>query len=168
MKKFLSVIALVMVLSLSVACFASCDMINSLLGGGQQGGNDDDANKVTVSWYQGSKLLKEEKIDKGTPVAWLDDDAKDLYHVHLTEGRYPEAKGEIAIEKDAALRLGIKPVVGEEISVSMLTANSDSFLTTSTDKTYTVVGILTDKRKNYENFLGAVATLNYYRASFQI
>ena len=74
MKKFLSVIALVMVLSLSVACFASCDMINGLLGGGQQGGNDDDANKVTVSWYQGSKLLKEEKVEKGAKLeAWTPD-----------------------------------------------------------------------------------------------
>lgn len=121
----------------------------------EQGVKDGLVESYGYAHILGYAYTDEEKIDKGTPVAWLDDDAKDLYHVHLTEGRYPEAKGEIAIEKDAALRLGIKPVVGEEISVSMLTANSDSFLTTSTDKTYTVVGILTDKRKNYENFLGA-------------
>ena len=73
MKKFLSVIALIMVLSLSVACFASCDVINSLFGGpdsGDQGG-EDDANKVTVSWYQGSKLLREDKVEKGSKLeAW--------------------------------------------------------------------------------------------------
>ena len=95
-----------------------------------------------------------EKIDKGTPVAWLDEDAKDLYYVHFIEGRYPEAKGEIAIEKDAALRLGIKPVVGEEINFSMLTANYTDFLSTSTEKTYTIVGVLTDKRKNFEKLKG--------------
>ena len=61
MKKFSSVIALVIVLALSVVCFASCDLLNGLLGGG-----DDDANKVTVSWYQGSNLLKEEKVEKGS------------------------------------------------------------------------------------------------------
>jgi hypothetical protein len=60
MKKFSSVIALVIVLALSVVCFASCDLLNGLLSG------DDDANKVTVSWYQGSNLLKEEKVEKGS------------------------------------------------------------------------------------------------------
>ena len=73
MKKFLSVIALIMVLTLTVACFASCDVINGLIGGGEQGGGEqggetDDANKVTVCWYRGSKLLKEEKVEKGSKV----------------------------------------------------------------------------------------------------
>ena len=77
MKKILSVIALVLVLALSVACFASCGFIGGLLGNdqgnqgdqGDQGNQDetnDDANKVTVCWYQGSKLLKEEKVEKGS------------------------------------------------------------------------------------------------------
>ena len=61
MKKFLSIIALIMVLVLSVACFASCEFVNGLFGGGNDNPPDnDDANKVTVSWYQGRKLLKEE------------------------------------------------------------------------------------------------------------
>ena len=57
MKKFLSVIALVMVLALSVACFASCDLLSGLFG---------DGDKVTVCWYQGSKLLREDKVEKGS------------------------------------------------------------------------------------------------------
>ena len=61
MKKFLSVIALIMVLSLSIACFASCKPEETPPAG--------DSDKVTVCWYQGSKLLKEEKIDKGSKVA---------------------------------------------------------------------------------------------------
>ena len=120
----------------------------------EQGVKDGLVESYGYAHILGYAYTDEEKIDKGTPVAWLDDDAKDLYHVHFIEGRYPEAKGEIAIEKDAALRLGIKPVVGEEISFSMLTANYTDFLGTSTEKTYTIVGILTDKRKNYEKFLG--------------
>jgi hypothetical protein len=59
MKKFLSIIALVMVLVLSVACFVACDPSDE-----QPEGNDGD--KVTVCWYQGSKLLKEEEITKGS------------------------------------------------------------------------------------------------------
>ena len=60
MKKFLSAIALIMVLALSFVCLAACTPDNP--------NEPDDANKVTVSWYQGSKLLKEEKIDKGSKV----------------------------------------------------------------------------------------------------
>ena len=72
MKKFLSIIALIMALSLSLACLASCN----LSGKPEETtpATNDDANKVTVSWYQGSKLLKEEKIEKGSKVsAWTPD-----------------------------------------------------------------------------------------------
>ena len=58
MKKFLSVIAFIMVLSLSIACFVSCKPEETPPAG--------DSDKVTVCWYQGSKLLKEEKVAKGT------------------------------------------------------------------------------------------------------
>ena len=120
----------------------------------EQGVKDGLVESYGYAHVLGYAYTDEEEIDKGTPVAWLDEDAKDLYYVHFIEGRYPEAKGEIAIEKDAALRLGIKPIVGEEISFSMLTANYTGFLNVSTEKTYTIVGIMTDKRKNFEKFLG--------------
>lgn len=100
----------------------------------------------------GYAYTDEEKMDKGTPIAWLDDNARDLYYVALKEGKYPENKGEIALEADAALRLGIDAKVGEEISLSVLNANGTEFSNTATEKTYTVVGILTDKRKNLEYY----------------
>ena len=59
MKKILSVIALIMALSLTMACFASCDLFKK---------PEEEKDQVTVSWYQGSKLLREEKIDKGSKV----------------------------------------------------------------------------------------------------
>ena len=68
MKKFLSVIALTMVLALCVASFASCAQITDLLGGLFNKDDTSATEQVTVSWYQGSKLLKEEKIDKGSKV----------------------------------------------------------------------------------------------------
>ena len=120
----------------------------------EQGVKDGLVESYGYAHILGYAYTDEEKMEKGTPVAWLDEDAKDLYYVHFIEGRYPEAKGEIAIEKDAALRLGIKPVIGEKISFSMLTANYTDFLGTSTEKTYTIVGILTDKRKNLEKYVG--------------
>lgn len=100
----------------------------------------------------GYAYTDEEKIDKGTPIAWLDQNAKDLYYVALKEGKYPENKGEIALEADAALRLGINVKIGDEISLSVLNANGTEFSNTATEKTYTIVGILTDKRKNLEYY----------------
>ncbi len=120
----------------------------------EQGVKDGLVESYGYAHVLGYAYTDEEEMDKGTPVAWLDEDAKELYYVHFIEGRYPESKGEIAIEKDAALRLGIKPVVGEKISFSMLTANYTDFLSASTEKTYTIVGIMTDKRKNYEKYSG--------------
>ena len=101
----------------------------------------------------------EEKIDKGTPIAWLDQNAKDLYYVALKEGEYPENKGEIALEADAALRLGINAKIGDKISLSVLNANGTDFSTTATEKTYKIVGILTDKRKNLEYYDNNVPTI---------
>ena len=92
----------------------------------------------------------EEEKNRGTSIAWLDDNAKNLYYVALKEGKYPENKGEIALESDAALRLGVNAKVGEKILLSVLNANGEDFDKTAKEKTYTIVGILTDKRKNLE------------------
>ena len=59
MKKILSVIALIMALSLTMACFASCDLFKK---------PEEEKDMVTVSWYQGSKLLREDKVEKGSKV----------------------------------------------------------------------------------------------------
>ena len=98
----------------------------------------------------GYAYTDEEEQDKGTPIAWLDEDAKELYYFHFLEGKYPEKTGEIAIEKEAIIRLGFEPVVGEKITVSVLTPNGYAYLPEAQTKTYTVTGILSDKRKNIE------------------
>ena len=116
-----------------------------------KGVKDGYVEKYGYAHIIGYLYSSEEEKDKGTPVAWLDENAKELYYLHFEEGRYPEVKGEIALERDAALRLGIKPSIGEKVSLSMLTANGTDYLLSSSEKTYTVVGILTDKRKNIES-----------------
>ena len=65
MKKFLSIIALIMALSLSVVCFASCNVFSKPE---ETTPAADDSNKVTVCWYQGGKLLHEEKVEKGSKI----------------------------------------------------------------------------------------------------
>ncbi len=96
----------------------------------------------------------EEKQDKGTAIAYLDEAARDLYYVTLKKGREPEKKGEIAVESDALLRLGIKTKIGEKISLCVLTPNGNEFMEGAEKKTYTLVGILSDKRSNIEDSYG--------------
>ncbi len=125
-----------------------------------EGGKKDGyIEKYGYAHILGYAYTDEEEIDKGTPIAWLDDNAKDLYYVALKEGKYPENKGEIALESDAALRLGINAKVGEVFSLSVLNANGTDFNTTATEKKYTIVGILTDKRKNLEYYDDNVPTI---------
>lgn len=71
MKKLLSSIAFVMILALSLTCFAGCELPFELPFGGQPT-EPADENTVTVSWYYGSKLLKEVKVEKGTKVVSWD------------------------------------------------------------------------------------------------
>jgi hypothetical protein len=85
MKKLLTILALILTLTLTVTAFAACDRIGTggetttaapATTGGEEVPTDkpEDANKVTVCWYQGSKLLKEEKVDKGSKLtAWEPD-----------------------------------------------------------------------------------------------
>ena len=106
------------------------------------------------AYIQGYAYTNAEKQDKGTAIARLDDEAKKLYYVTVLEGRYPENKGEIAIEQDAAVRLGIEPTVGSKITLSVKNANGEDFSNEATEKTYTLVGILSDKRYNFERTSG--------------
>lgn len=101
----------------------------------------------------------EEKADRGTAIAWLDDEAKELYYVNVKEGRYPESKGEIAIEENAARRLGIKAdKIGEKVTLTVLGANGLDYLSETKQKTYTLVGILKDKRSNTERLFDSERT----------
>lgn len=64
MKKTLRILSLVMVLAMALSVFTGCaaiDKIKELLGlGGPV------AETVTVTWYQGSKELRTEEVEKGT------------------------------------------------------------------------------------------------------
>lgn len=125
-----------------------------------EGGKKDGyIEKYGYAHILGYAYTDEERTDKGAAIAWLDDNAIDLYYIALKEGKYPENKGEIALESDAALRLGINAKIGEEISLSVLNANGTEFGNTATEKTYTIVGILTDKRGNLEYYSDTTPTM---------
>lgn len=114
MKKFLSIIAIIMVLAISVACFVACNKdegkteeptteaptTEAPTKAPDTQEPEDDANKVTVSWYQGSKLLKEEKIEKGSKVtSWTPDPVEGK----TFDGWYSEASCSAAFDFDAAI-----------------------------------------------------------------
>ena len=120
----------------------------------EQGKKDGYIEQYGYGHIIGYGYTDEEKQDKGTPIAWLDEDAKQLYYVTVIEGRYPKNEGEIALEADAAIRLGIEPKAGKEITLSVLTADGEAYLPQANEKTYKLVGILEDKRAHIENFNG--------------
>ena len=69
MKKLLLAIACVMVFALTLSMLTGCSLFGNK--GPTEQPDENNGDKVTVCWYQGSKLLKEEQIDKGSKVtAW--------------------------------------------------------------------------------------------------
>ena len=94
--------------------------------------------------------------ETGTVVAWLDDTAVDIYNLNIKEGRLPKKSNEIALEKDALDRMGLNAKVGEKISLYLYPQNSEKLLKKRVEKTYTLVGILEDKRYNFEVDLESV------------
>ena len=91
-----------------------------------------------------------EDKEKGSAIASLDDTAREVYYLQILEGRYPEKHGEIAIEEDALNRMRITAAVGEQIALQVYPANGASFLETQQSQTYTLVGILENRRKSLE------------------
>lgn len=99
-----------------------------------------------------------EKTDKtyGTMIGWLDEKAAELYYPQLIEGRMPENEDEIIFEKNALQRMKIDVAVGDKITLKTLVCNGDELLAEEKDKTYTLVGIMYDKKSYIEHFYNGV------------
>ena len=67
MKKFFTAVVCVLVLALTLTAFVACNPTNDDPTTPPAGGDD----TITVTWYQGSKVLKEETLEKGSKAtAW--------------------------------------------------------------------------------------------------
>lgn len=80
MKKLLTILVLILSLTITMSAFVGCTggSDGEGTGTGSEGTNATPGETVTVSWYQGSKLLKEEKINKGSKVTnWTPDAVED-------------------------------------------------------------------------------------------
>ena len=95
---------------------------------------------------------EKEDMSDGTMIGWLDDRATELYYPNIIEGRMPEKENEIVFEKNALQRMRVEAEVGDEITLKSLTCNGSDFLNDETDKTYTLVGIMHDKKSYIEHF----------------
>ncbi len=92
-----------------------------------------------------------EDFSDGTMIGWLDEGAEELYYPQIIEGRMPESQGEIAFEKNALQRMKLDTKVGEKITLKALTCNGAEFIGEEKEITFTLVGILGDKKANVEH-----------------
>ena len=130
----------------------------------EQGAIDGDIGFAHVLSYVWNER---EDFSDGTMIGWLDDRATELYYPIVSEGRMPKEQNEIAIEKSALQRMRVDTKLGEKITLKALICDSDEFLEEETDVTYTLVGILSDKKSNIEHFYDeAITKANKIPAAF--
>ena len=86
-------------------------------------------------------------------VSYIGEGAEELYYPTLLEGRLPEKKGEIAVERSMLVKLGCSgSAVGDNISFNMLVPDGMVFTDKSEKKTYILTGILIDRRSNLDYY----------------
>lgn len=104
-----------------------------------------------VGYLYLTNFIFTENKEKGTTVAWADERAAELYNQHLKEGRMPAAPEEIAIEENTLLRMFSGKKLGDALTVHSLIRNGNSgYLPEQEEQTYTLVGILDNRKTTYE------------------
>ena len=93
----------------------------------------------------------------GTAIAWLDDKCKEISYQSFIEGSYPQNENEIAMEETALLKLGLDAKIGDEITLDVDIQDGLDYYGTN-EKTYKLVGIVTDKRKTLD-YGGGISNL---------
>ncbi len=104
-------------------------------------------SKYSYAHTIGYAIKDEENADVGTAVAWLDENAVDMYYPYLYEGRLPESIGEIAIERQVLIQLGFeKANIGDKLTLTMKIPDGKGFSDKTEKRTYTLTGIMCNKR----------------------
>lgn len=168
-KQYLALILgifLAMIFSCGVPFFISCNESSQKEIRNRQMGRQDtivlNAQDTDLSTIENSGILDgttgylhilaygwTEDQMKGSTIGWFDDRAEALYYPQVIEGCMPQQKGEIAIEQSQLLRMGLTGIqVGETISLKEVPANGSDYLSQQKDKTYTLVGILANRKSN--------------------
>jgi ABC-type lipoprotein release transport system permease subunit len=81
----------------------------------------------------------------GFSIARFDETAINLARKEALEGRLPEKAGEIALERSTLARLRSGAAVGDAVPLTLLIPDGTDFLDAPVQKTFTLVGILSDQ-----------------------
>src|SRR5690606_3567307 len=83
--------------------------------------------------------------DRTVAVGYFDDDIeKELMHLPISKGRFPEKEDEIAVEMSTLISMNIQPLVGGEIKFVLYGMDKKLI----GEKAYTLVGIIDDLSYN--------------------
>ena len=104
--------------------------------------------EIGYGYVLGYALTDEADLLSGTAVAKLDKVSQELVNPTFISGTYPQSKGEIAIEQTALLQMGITAKAGDKITLKFKVQNGSELLPEIKEKTYTLSGIMSDKRNN--------------------
>ena len=86
----------------------------------------------------------------GSSIGYMNEAAREFSYQIYEDGTYPTKENEIAIEKNALLRLGYREAkVGDTIELTVDVQNGNDYLK-PVKKKYTLCGILADKKCNME------------------
>ena len=170
MKKFLSVIALIMALSLSLACLASCNLFGKPE---ETPPAADDSNKVTVCWYQGSKLLKEEKVEKGTKLTtWTPDpiEGKDFTGWYAEASLTQEFDFETVINEDTDIfaKYTSNVFVADDKSYYLIGTGSGDMKQSGWNHDNSMAHLVMTKTENASANVYEITILMYAGDAFQI
>jgi putative ABC transport system permease protein len=73
-----------------------------------------------------------------------DDTAKELMHLPISQGKFPEKENEIAVEVSTLISMNIQPLIGSELNFILY----DMDIQPIEEKTYTLVGVIDDLSSN--------------------
>ena len=107
---------------------------------------DPNVETATVKNVAFAYLTQEER-EYGMCIAVADEAFRTITRQTLSLGRMPVADGEIAIEASALSRIGLDISVGDTFTVLCEIPDGNGGVLKTEEQTYTLVGILTDKRR---------------------
>ncbi len=104
------------------------------------------------------KIYKEkDNTEYYAPIAYLDEKSMDFYYPYVLEGGFPTATGQIAMEKASLELVAPGAEIGDDITVYMRGQNGDTLLDEYVERTFTLVGVLRNKRTN----IGSIDAFNH-------
>lgn len=92
--------------------------------------------------------LTEEERERGMCIAVGNEEFRTMTRQTLVEGRLPETAGEIAVEVSALSQMQLEAAVGDTFTLLVEIPDGNGGVFEPVEQTYTLVGILTDKRRS--------------------